>query len=111
MSRSPSPASSLDFVHSDPSEDEYAPMRNRARARKPKKAAKPAAGKTGLKINLSALQRAAAAHPAEGQFDDEDEGDDGFLDRLGGRAIDLSDETLKADHAARPLWIDEAGNM
>lgn len=110
MSRSPSPASSLDFLHSDESEDEYAPLRRRQQAKKPTKKAA-AVAKTGLKINLSALQRAAAAHPAEGQFESDGEDDDGFLERLGGRGIDLSDETLKADHAARPLWIDEAGNM
>lgn len=109
MSRSPSPASSLDFLQSDESEDEYAPLRRSVAAKKTKKKAAPA--KTGLKINLSALQRAAAAHPAEGQFESDGEDDDGFLERLGGRGIDLSDETLKADHTARPLWIDEAGNM
>lgn len=70
------------------------------------------AGKTGIKINLSALQRAATAHPQAGQFDG-GHGDDDvtFLESLGARAMDLSDEVLKPDHAARPLWIDDGGNM
>lgn len=108
MSRSVSPASSLDYMHSDGSEDEYAELRRTVqRQRKPTKAA----SRTVPKINLTALQRAAAAHPAESQFDsDADSEDPGFLDRLGG-TIDLSKQELKPDHAARPLWIDQTGNM
>lgn len=117
MSRSPSPASSLDFVDSDPSgsEDEYAPVKRRAPAKAPARGG--AAAATGIKINLTALQRArevASSHPADGAVDYDDGGDDGggFLEGLvGRRGIDLSDENLKADHAARPLWIDESGNM
>lgn len=109
MSRSPSPASSLEFMSSSDSEAEYRPQQ-RKRAPPPKKSA-------GIKINLSALQRArtvATAHPADGQDYDEEipRGDEGFLDSLmGGRAIDLSDQNLKADHMNRPLWIDEDGNI
>lgn len=81
----------------------------------PAKKAKPS-GSTGIKINLTALQRARtaqAAHPAEEQeYDDEEGGGEGFLNSLAGRwGVDLSGESLKPDHAARPLWIDEAGNM
>ncbi|BEJ16468.1 hypothetical protein CspHIS471_0510730 [Cutaneotrichosporon sp. HIS471] len=109
MSRESSPASSLDFINSDESEDEYAELRKKQLAKqRPKKAAAP---RTVPKINLTALQRAAAAHPAEGQFDSDAEGEDsGFLGRLGG-SIDLSKQQLKPDHAARPLWIDETGNI
>ncbi len=89
MSRSPSPASSLDYIHSDPSDDEYAELRRSMQKKKTKK---------------------AAAHPAEGQFDSDTEGEDpGFVDQFG--AIDLSKQDLKPDHASRPLWIDQAGNM
>ncbi|WOO78810.1 General transcription and DNA repair factor IIH helicase subunit XPB [Vanrija pseudolonga] len=117
MSRSPSPASSLDFVDSDSSgsEDEYAPVKRRAPAKAPARGG--AAAATGIKINLTALQRArevAGAHPADGAVDYDDGGDDGegFLEGLvGRRGIDLSGENLKADHAARPLWIDESGNI
>ncbi|EJT47899.1 general RNA polymerase II transcription factor [Trichosporon asahii var. asahii CBS 2479] len=112
MSRSASPASSLEFMSSDmsDSEDDFRPQQ-RKRAPAPKKAAP-------IKINLSALQRArnvATAHPADDQDYDEEiprGGGGGFLDSLmGGRAIDLSHEHLKADHANRPLWIDEGGNI
>jgi hypothetical protein len=99
--------SSLDYIHSDPSDDEYAELRKSMQKKKTKKAA---ARSTVPKINLSALQRAAAAHPAEGQFDSDTEGEDvGFVDQFG--AIDLSKQDLKPDHASRPLWIDQAGNM
>lgn len=94
MSRSPSPASSLDFLDSDGSSDEY--------VRAPKKRKK-----APLKINLTALKRAqdiASAYPAEGDIV-EDVEEDYESD------YDLSREALKADHAARPLWIDSKGNM
>jgi hypothetical protein len=108
MSRSPSPVSSLDFGASDLSEDEYEYQYS---SRKPaaKKAA--AAGATGIKINLSALQRARAAE-SDGVVHDAPADGEGFLDTLTGRwGVDLSGERLKNDHAARPLWIDESGNM
>lgn len=117
MSRSPSPASSLDYFQSDKSgsEQEYNPS---SRRRAPGKRRVVPSGKKGvpLKINLSALQRArevAAAHPAEGAIEDEDgledwedtEGVDGT------RGFDLSGQPLKDDHAIRPLWVDDNGNM
>ncbi len=100
MSRSESPASSLDYIDSDSSEEEY----RRPAPRKKKTASAP------LKINLTALKRAqdvASAYPSEDQVDiaeeeEFEEEDDEY---------DLSTETLKADHAARPLWIDSKGNM
>lgn len=121
MSRSPSPASSLDFADSagSGSEEEYTPVRRRqppARRGAAKKGvvAKGKKAAVPLRINLSALQRAQAvtsAHPAEGTIeDDEDEGE--FVDGIiGARGVDLSGLDLKADHAARPLWVDEHGNM
>jgi len=120
MSRSPSPASSLDFADSagSGSEEEYTPVRRRqppARRGGVKKAGT-AKGKKAvpLRINLSALQRAQAvtsAHPAEGPIeDDEEEGE--YMDgMIGARGVDLSGLDLKADHAARPLWVDEHGNI
>lgn len=79
--------------------------------RAPARAA-PKAGKTGIKINLSALQRERAGQP-QPEVGDEYDGAEGsgFLASLGRRAVDLSGEVLKADHAARPLWIDDDGNM
>lgn len=128
MSRSPSPASSLDFVDSDPSgsEDEYQPV---ARPKAPPKPQKAAGGggaaarpSSGIKINLTALQRARevqAAHPAdtgEEAYEEYQPGEDeegGFLggEVVGPRVVDLSSESLKADHSSRPLWIDGSGNM
>jgi hypothetical protein len=113
MSRSPSPVSSLDFGASD-SEDEYAPQRRRKAAlvtanKKKGQAPPPTTG--GGKINLTALQRARAAETGDGG-EYSDGGADAFLDTVGGDwGIDLSRESLKADHASRPLWIDEDGNM
>lgn len=103
-SRSPSPASTLDFADSSGSEAEYVPAK---RARKA-----PAGGKKKAavaKINLSALQRAqsvAAAHPADGDVEEEPEYDDEE-----GGPMDLSSLDLKPDHAARPLWVDDSGHM
>ncbi|WVQ63251.1 uncharacterized protein L199_001402 [Kwoniella botswanensis] len=126
MSRSPSPASSLDFFESDPSsEEEYVPVR---RARKVGPAAGGSkkvlggakAGGPKIKINLSALQRAqevAVAHPADGPIEEEDYGvgdedDEGYFDgMIGKRGIDLSNQALKSDHALRPLWVDDKGNI
>lgn len=123
MSRSASPASSLDFAQSSGgsgSEEEYQPVRRQRQAptRRPAPATSRQKGKKGkasgpIKINLSALQRAAAvtsAHPADGDIE-EDEPEE-FTDGLiGHRGVDLSGLELKADHAARPLWVDEHGNM
>lgn len=124
MSRSPSPASSLDFVDSDDSgsDEVYTPVRRRAPATKKRGAVKRNGGAAApvapLKINLSALARAqavTAAHPADGEIDEDEAMDDGgeLLDGLmgGGRGVDLSGLELKVDHAARPLWVDEHGNM
>jgi len=100
--------SSLDFGASDPSEDEYEPS-SRRKAVVPKKKAQG----TGIKINLTALQRAREDEtPIEEEEYYEDGGGEGFLNGLAGRwGVDLSGESLKPDHAARPLWIDESGNM
>lgn len=114
MSRSPSPASSLDYLDSDESSvEEYNPS-SRPHAANKRRAA---GGKKGppLKINLSALRRArdvAAAHPTEGVVEDNDgedwEDTEGIV---GSRGVDLSSQPLKDDHAIRPLWVDENGNM
>lgn len=114
MSRSESPASSLDFEASDKSgsEEEYNPS---SRRRAPNK--RVPGGKKGLslKINLSALQRArdvAAAHPAEGDVEDDDGADWQDVEGvIGTRGVDLSGQPLKDDHAIRPLWVDDNGNM
>lgn len=111
MSRSPSPASSLDFVDSSGSEAEYVPVRRKRAA--PARRAGAAAPKGPVKINLTALHRAqavASAHPVEGDVDEDDEDDGGDM-VMGRRTVDLSGLDLKADHAARPLWVDEHGNM
>jgi DNA excision repair protein ERCC-3 len=123
MSPSGSPASSLDFANSSGgsgSEEEYQPVRRR---QAPTKRAAAVAGKKGkkgkatqpIKINLSALRRAAAvtsAHPAEGDIEEDEPGEGEYADGLiGARGVDLSGLELKADHAARPLWVDEHGNM
>ena len=118
MSRSPSPASSLDYFQSSgsASEDDYTPRSRTVGKRKAggKKKAGPS-----LKINLSALQRAkdaAAQYPVVGDVEEDeygvDEDEEGYLDGLlGWKGVDLSNQALKADHAARPLWVDEYGNM
>ena len=113
MSRSPSPASSLDFLDSDASEEEYNPS---SRRRAPNK--RVPGGKKGasLKINLTALKQirdAAAAHPSEVPIED-DEVIGGWEDSEvidGSQIIDLSGQPLKEDHAIRPLWVDDQGNM
>ena len=119
MSRSPSPASSLDFFESDASsEEEYRPQgTRRAPARRTPAASTSAGaanGRTGgtkIRINLTSLREArdlAAQHPAEGGFEEEEYGDE---DLLGSRVVDLSEQGLVKDHAIRPLWVDEDGNM
>jgi DNA excision repair protein ERCC-3 len=117
MSRSPSPASSLDYFQSSgsASEDDYQPRRRAPVKRKTASAKK---GPT-IRINLSALARArdvAAAHPIEGDVEEDEYGvndeEAGYLvGLLGRKGVDLSGQELKGDHAARPLWVDEYGNM
>ena len=125
MSRSPSPASSLDYFDSSgsASEDDYMPRSTRTR--KVPQSARGAAGpstskgrKITLKLNLGAAGAArevAVAHPAEGEVDEDDYeiGDEeGAVEGLmARRGADFSDQDLKRDHAARPLWVDEYGNM
>ena len=123
MSRSPSPASSLDFYQSDlESEEEYTP---RQRAPTKRRAVPPASGAGGgkkggptIKINLRAIREAndlAAQYPTDGNV----EGDDGVDNDEGGdiealigrRGVDLSGQDLVRDHDLRPLWVDELGNM
>ncbi|WWD20644.1 hypothetical protein CI109_105120 [Kwoniella shandongensis] len=130
MSRSPSPVSSLDFFESDPSdEEEYAPVRRRVPGKAAGGSKKVANGGGGgaaggskgkVKINLTALRRARdveVAHPADGPIEEEDDGvgdedDEGYFDgMIGKRAIDLSNQQLKADHGLRPLWVDDRGNI
>ena len=116
MSRSPSPASSLDFLESDPSgsEAEYNPSPRRRGP--PKKRGGAGVKKAApLKINLSALQRArdlGAAHPTDGVVEDEDGGEEEYAEgAIGEYGVDFSAQELKDDHAIRPLWVDDIGNM
>ncbi|ORX41081.1 putative general RNA polymerase II transcription factor [Kockovaella imperatae] len=120
MSRSPSPASSLDFYQSDASsEEEYRPRRRTADKRGGGSGGSATAaasawtapktsGTTKIRINLGALrnaQAAAAAHPAEGEIDEDVE------EIEGSRIVDLSDQGLVKDHHIRPLWVDDDGNI
>ncbi|OCF45679.1 DNA excision repair protein ERCC-3 [Kwoniella heveanensis CBS 569] len=126
MSRSPSPASSLDFFESDPSSEEDFIPRRRVRKVGPalggskKVAGGPSKGAPKIKINLTALQRSReieAAHPADGPIEEDDVGegdedDEGYFDgMIGKRGVDLSNQELKPDHALRPLWVDDKGNI
>ena len=66
------------------------------------------------KINLTALARSqalSAAHPVEGDIEEDDDIEEQEEGIIGRRGVDLSGLDLKADHAARPLWVDEHGNM
>jgi hypothetical protein len=66
------------------------------------------------KINLSALARSqalAASHPVEGDVEEDDDIEEQEEGIIGRRGVDLSMLDLKADHAARPLWVDENGHM
>ncbi|ORY26573.1 putative general RNA polymerase II transcription factor [Naematelia encephala] len=113
MSRSPSPDESLDGFVSDGSDEseEYRPRRRAANKRNVRAAR---GGKVSLKVNLSALQRAReveALYPVDGEVE-EDEAiaeveDTGFMDGV----LDLSELRLKDDHALRPLWVDDYGNI
>jgi hypothetical protein len=104
MSRSESPASSLDFYDSDPSEEEYRPQRT---AKRSGPSAAPV--KKGLTIKLN-LGSAKGAPVQEQEFDAsydayDEEGP------MQSRIVDLSGQDLVRDHAIRPLWVDEQGNM
>ena len=95
MSRSESPASSLDFYDSDPSEEEFRPQRAK---RGPKK----------LTIKLNLAGRASQAAPEE-EFD---ASYDAYNDAAPqSHIVDLSEQDLVRDHEIRPLWVDEQGNM
>lgn len=118
MSRSPSPASSLDFFESDgsASEDEYRPSAHKraVNKRRPFSAAAAGGAKKALtiKLNLSAAARhGAALHPVDGEVDMDDEVEEQVASVMGSRVVDLSNRDLKKDHASRPLWVDEAGQM
>lgn len=115
----------LDFPDSDEggsayssAEEEYVPKATRRTVKAKKgtkgKAAGSAKGKTPV-INLSALQRTAAAGNVNNSSEVEDvEVEDDFLSTLlnGGKAVrDMSGEELRVDHQMRPLWIDAKGNV
>jgi DNA excision repair protein ERCC-3 len=112
MSDPGSPASSIDYLDSDYSSegegDDNLYKPGGAGARKPAaKAAKVpqgniqvvSAGGTKIRINTKGLQPFANADTGLGR---------GLILR---DAVDLSDQDLKKDHAVRPLWVDELGNM
>jgi len=105
MSRSPSPASSLDFYDSDPSsEEDYRPRKSAKRA-----AAAPAAKKTTtVRLNLKAARTAPEASIVDVDDEDEEERGGGLIGR---RGVDLSKQDLVRDHDFRPLWVDDEGNM
>lgn len=116
MSRSPSPASSLDFVSSDGGSSSGSDYGG-SRRRQPKKAAgRPPPQqrkKITLKLNVGGVRAsrdAVAAHQAmaEDEYDDEEDGTEGLQIN---RRADLSRQGLKDDHDLRPLWVDEYGNM
>lgn len=127
---SASPASSLDFISSDgsASEDEYRPQTHKRaiNKRRPPPASSStnavasgsgsgagSGAKTGIKIrlNLGAASRTGAAlHPIDGDIED-DEIQEAVASVMGSRVVDLSNRELKKDHASRPLWVDEAGQM
>lgn len=124
MSEISSPASSLDFFESDGSADsDYDEALRRTRKQPPKKpgarrgtSTPTASGSefgTKIRINLSSLQRRAVEGGAAIEQEEEgDEDEEGYFDGLiGKRGVDLSGQTLKGDHALRPLWVDDRGNM
>jgi len=110
MSRSPSPASSLDFFESDASsEQEYRPRRTTKRTAAAAAASKRAG--PSAKVNPRVAQRAAQAmDEVLGDEYDEEDGEEGS-GLVGRRGIDLSGQELVRDHEIRPLWVDEQGNM
>lgn len=115
MSRSPSPASSLDFVSSNggsSSESDFGPSRRRQakKTRQPPQQKK----KITLKLNVGGVRAAREAGPSALQELPQDEYDDDEDDAEGlqiDRRADLSRHGLKDDHDLRPLWVDEYGNM
>lgn len=110
MSRSSSPASSLDFFESDASsEQEYRPRRTTKRTAAAAAASKRAG--PSAKVNPRVAQRAAQAmdEVLGDEFDEEDGEEGGGV--VGRRGIDLSGQELVRDHEIRPLWVDEQGNM
>jgi hypothetical protein len=127
MSGSLSPASSLDYFESDASgsEAEYTPATHRRAANKrrpanavagPSTSTAPAGGKKALKIRInvgaaSSSRAGAAMHPMEGDVEMDEEVEEQVAGVMGSRVMDLSNRELKKDHAARPLWVDEAGHM
>jgi DNA excision repair protein ERCC-3 len=125
MSRSPSPASSLDYFRSDASgsEEEYTPATHRRAANKRRPAnavAGPSTATPGVKkalkirINVGAASSSragAAMHPMEGDVEMDEEIEEQAAGVMGNRVMDLSNRELKKDHSARPLWVDEAGHM
>lgn len=107
MSRSASPASSLDFFESDASsEEEYRPRRTTKRTAGGTNKSGPS---VKLTINPRVVQRAQQAmdEVLDDEYDDEEEG--GGI--VGRRGVDLSAQELVRDHEIRPLWVDEQGNM
>lgn len=129
MSRSPSPASSLDFISSDgsASEDEYRPQAHKRALNKRRPAAAVASSsgnavasgsgsgvKKGITIKLKlgpAARQTAALRPVDGDIEDDEELQEQVASVMGSRVVDLSNRDLKKDHASRPLWVDEAGHM
>jgi DNA excision repair protein ERCC-3 len=109
MSDPGSPASSIDYLDSEYSsegdDDDY----NQYKPRKTKQSQKPvapvsgiqvvSAGGTKIRINTRGLQPIANVEVGQNK---------GLVLR---EAVDLSDQDLKVDHAVRPLWVDELGNM
>jgi len=100
MPRSESPASSLDFYDSDPSEEEYRPQRTERGG--PLTA--PAKKGLTIKLNLGAGRAAPQEEEFDASYDAYDEG-------VRSHVVDLSGQDLVRDHEIRPLWVDEQGNM
>jgi DNA excision repair protein ERCC-3 len=127
MSRSDSPASSLDFISSDgsASEEEYRPSAHKRAGNKrrpiqanavagPSTSTAVTGGKKSIKIriNVGAASRAGAAlHPVDGDVEMDEAVEEQVAGVMGSRVVDLSNRELKKDHSARPLWVDEAGHM
>lgn len=106
MSRSSSPASSLDFYDSDPSsQEDYRPRRTTKRTAIASSSKKT----TTVRLNLGAARNVPEASIANVEEDDyEDEREGGLIGR---RGVDLSKQELVRDHDFRPLWVDDEGNM
>ena len=115
MSREGSPASSLDYFQSDEDSDdnEYAPG-STARATPSARGGPSTTRPITIKLNLSAVKQPSQRTVAEVVEDDDTHpyygGVEGDGDGFSG-AVDLSSQDLKPDHQARPLWVDEHGNI